>query len=168
MENTISPSYLFRHIAPIAVKAILHSIKKNSSIRQMEYSLEKSSIRNAEDWLLQLDYSASKPSEIQEQQQRRLEMVKEVLINVLPGVREIRFDPSSGVIPTPKVEFNTYYGWVPLRQLGFGYRTMIAWVVDLAARMIERYPDSPDPLAEPAVVLVDEIDLHLHTKWQPR
>jgi predicted ATP-binding protein involved in virulence len=32
--------------------------------------------------------------------------------------------------------------------------------------MVERYPDSPDPLAEPAVVLVDEIDLHLHPKWQ--
>ena len=43
---------------------------------------------------------------------------------------------------------------------------MIAWVVDFAGRMIERYPDSPDPLAEPAVVLVDEIDLHLHPKWQ--
>ena len=62
--------------------------------------------------------------------------------------------------------FKTPYGWVPLRQLGYGYRTMIAWVVDFASRMVERYPDSPDPLAEPAVVLVDEIDLHLHPKWQ--
>ena len=26
--------------------------------------------------------------------------------------------------------------------------------------------DSPNPLAEPAVVLVDEIDLHLHPRWQ--
>jgi len=43
---------------------------------------------------------------------------------------------------------------------------MIAWIVDFARRMVERYPDSPDPLAEPAVVLVDEIDLHLHPKWQ--
>jgi hypothetical protein len=32
--------------------------------------------------------------------------------------------------------------------------------------MVEQYPDSADPLAEPAVVLVDEIDLHLHPKWQ--
>jgi predicted ATP-binding protein involved in virulence len=43
---------------------------------------------------------------------------------------------------------------------------MIAWVVDLAARMFARYPDSDNPLSEPAVVLVDEIDLHLHPKWQ--
>ncbi|NJM45027.1 MAG: AAA family ATPase [Alkalinema sp. RU_4_3] len=39
-------------------------------------------------------------------------------------------------------------------------------MVDLAVRLFRRYPQSPDPLAEPAIVLVDEIDLHLHPKWQ--
>jgi predicted ATP-binding protein involved in virulence len=39
-------------------------------------------------------------------------------------------------------------------------------MVDLAARMLGRYPESDDPLSEPAIVLVDEIDLHLHPKWQ--
>jgi predicted ATP-binding protein involved in virulence len=39
-------------------------------------------------------------------------------------------------------------------------------MVDLASRMFDRYPDSEYPLHEPAVVLVDEIDLHLHPKWQ--
>ena len=50
--------------------------------------------------------------------------------------------------------------------LSHGYQTLIAWMVDFASRMVDRYPDSPDPLAEPAVVLVDEIDLHLHPTWQ--
>jgi predicted ATP-binding protein involved in virulence len=39
-------------------------------------------------------------------------------------------------------------------------------MTDFASRMFEEYPDSPDPLAEPAVVLVDEIDLHLHPQFQ--
>jgi predicted ATP-binding protein involved in virulence len=39
-------------------------------------------------------------------------------------------------------------------------------MVDFASRMVERYPDSQDPLSEAAIVLVDEIDLHLHPKWQ--
>ncbi len=43
---------------------------------------------------------------------------------------------------------------------------MVAWTVDLASRLFDRYPGSPDPIAEPAVVLVDEIDLHLHPNWQ--
>ena len=53
-----------------------------------------------------------------------------------------------------------------MNELSLGYRTLIAWMVDLASRLYDRYPDSTNPLAEPAVVLVDEIDLHLHPKWQ--
>jgi predicted ATP-binding protein involved in virulence len=32
--------------------------------------------------------------------------------------------------------------------------------------MFERYPASENPLQEEAIVLVDEIDLHLHPAWQ--
>jgi hypothetical protein len=130
--------------------------------------LETSSTGDAEGWLLRLDYVSSKVSRMQGRQKRMLGMVEDVLVEILPGVSGIRFDPSSGFNPRPKAEFKTPDGWVPLWQLGYGYRAMIAWVVDLAARMIECYPDSPDPLAGPAVVLVDEIDLHLHPKWQRR
>ncbi|MDR3635786.1 MAG: AAA family ATPase [Isosphaeraceae bacterium] len=119
---------------------------------------------DAEEWLLQLDYSTTKLRDKRQGQWRQ--MVIDVLTNILPDVKDIRFDASSGIHPKPKVEFQTPYGWVALRQLGYGYRTMIAWVVDFASRMIEQNPDSPDPLAEPAVVLVDEIDLHLHPSWQ--
>lgn len=127
---------------------------------------EDAKLFNSEEWLLRLDYSASKPSIIQQQQKKRLELAKGVLIKVLPDVDEIRFTTPTEEKPIPGVEFLTPYGWVPLRRLGYGYRTMIAWVIDVTSRMFERYPHSPDPLAEPAVVLVDEIDLHMHPKWQ--
>ena len=93
-------------------------------------------LRNAEEWLLLLDYSASKSSGVQDRQKQHLEMVEDVLIQVLPDVSEIRFDASSGVWPTPAVEFKTHYGWVSLRQLGYGYRTTIAWIVNFVSRMI--------------------------------
>lgn len=44
----------------------------------------------------------------------------------------------------------------------------MAWVADLAWRLLEHYPKSQNPLEEPAVVLIDEIDLHLHPRWQLR
>jgi len=53
-----------------------------------------------------------------------------------------------------------------MSQLSHGYQTMIAWTVDLASRMVEAYPKSDNPLAEPAICLVDEIDLHMHPRWQ--
>jgi hypothetical protein len=57
-------------------------------------------------------------------------------------------------------------GLVPVSELGLGYQSVLAWVVDLASRLFTAFPDSPDPLAEPCVVLVDEIDIHLHPRWQ--
>jgi hypothetical protein len=123
-------------------------------------------LRNAEEWLSQLDWAAGQESPVQKQQQKRLEQVKELLVRVLPDVRSIRRTAPQKESDRPRFEFETPYGWVRLRQLGYGYQTMIAWMVDFASRMVERYPDSPDPLAEPAVVLVDEIDLHLHPRWQ--
>jgi predicted ATP-binding protein involved in virulence len=128
---------------------------------------DHSTLRNAEEWLLQLDYAAVRASE-DKRQQGRLREAKELLLSVMPEneITGIRPMSSSGPNPKARVEFETPYGWVPLRQLGYGYQTLITWVADLANRMAERYPDSSNPLAEPAVVLVDEIDLHLHPKWQ--
>ena len=130
--------------------------------------LDGAELRNAEQWLMILDYSAKTESPIQESQRGRLDRVKHLLLKVLPSdeVEDIRFSAPTVEQPTPRVEFRTRYGWVPFRRLGHGYRTLIAWVLDFTSRMEERYPDSPDPLAEPAVVLVDEIDLHLHPTWQ--
>jgi hypothetical protein len=127
---------------------------------------DEAQLRDAEEWLLRIDYSASKDSPIKERQSHRLAQVKGLLTSILPDVTNIRITQPTEERPTPTVEFETFSGWVPLRALGHGYRSMIAWMVDFASRMVERYPDSPNPLAEPAVVLVDEIDLHLHPKWQ--
>lgn len=121
---------------------------------------------NAEEWLLQADYAASKASTVQQSAKRRRDHIREVLLKLLPDIDEIRFGKLSENQLNPSVEFNTPYGWVRLQDLSLGYKTLIAWMVDFASRMFDRYPDSPNPLAEPAVCLVDEIDLHLHPTWQ--
>ena len=46
---------------------------------------------NAEEWLLQLDYSASKESPVQEYAQKKRDQVKEILIELLPDISAIRF-----------------------------------------------------------------------------
>lgn len=121
---------------------------------------------DAEEWLQRIDYSASKPSEIRHELSQRFELVRATLIDILPDIDDIRISPPSKEHSSPRVLFRTPYGEVQLRQLGFGYQSLISWVVDFAARMFEAYPESPNPLAEPAVCLVDEIDLHLHPSWQ--
>ena len=52
-------------------------------------------------------------------------------------------------------------------QLSDGERGLLALVLDVARRLSQANPSLDDPLSEGhAVVLIDEIDLHLHPKWQ--
>jgi hypothetical protein len=121
---------------------------------------------NAEEWLLQADYSALIDSPLQEQARLRRDQLIDVLVNLLPDVADVRFVRPKEIGRKPGVEVQVPYGWVSISDLSLGYRALVAWIVDFAYRMFERYPKSETPLAEPAIVLVDEIDLHLHPKWQ--
>lgn len=54
-----------------------------------------------------------------------------------------------------------------LHQLSDGERGLLALVFDLTRRLAIANPDSDNPIAEGvALVLIDEIELHLHPKWQ--
>lgn len=54
----------------------------------------------------------------------------------------------------------------PFRSLSDGYRAFIAWVADLLYHVCYGCPSKKRLDESAGVVLVDEIDLHLHPKWQ--
>ena len=125
-------------------------------------------LHDAEDLLCRLDYSRLKKDQ---KAKRQLNSLKNVIAAMLPDVGdpedvEILGPPQDDPSRPGGVRVKTPYGRVPLAQVSLGYRTMCAWIVDIGWRLIERYPDSPHPLHEPAIVLVDEVDLHLHPRWQ--
>lgn len=54
-----------------------------------------------------------------------------------------------------------------LTQLSDGEKGLLALVFDLVRRLAIANPESANPMAEgAAIVLIDEIELHLHPKWQ--
>ena len=56
-----------------------------------------------------------------------------------------------------------------MRHLSDGERGVLALVLDLTRRLAQANPEIPDPAAEAeAVVLIDELELHLHPGWQRR
>lgn len=117
---------------------------------------------NIEEWLMQLDYAVKNNNT---SAARRLEKVRELICgNVFPEISDFKFESSDEM--HNYVLFLTKDGWFRYTQLGYGYQSMLSWVIDLCKRMFEKYPDSDNPLQESAVVLIDEIDLHLHPKWQ--
>jgi len=58
----------------------------------------------------------------------------------------------------------------PFRTLSDGYRNIVAMVADIAWRASALNPQLGEraPLLAEGVVLIDEIDLHLHPRWQRR
>jgi|694.fasta_scaffold31059_3 predicted ATP-binding protein involved in virulence len=143
------------------------SLSVKSSKHSESLFSDNANLINAEEWLLQTDYAVKSSSgQTRSRLKKQFEHIIEILKRVLPDIDDIRIAPVNKERERPIAEFLTPYGWVQLSSLGLGYRTTIAWMVDLAVRLFKRYPDSEDPLAEPAIVLVDEIDLHMHPKWQ--
>ena len=55
-----------------------------------------------------------------------------------------------------------------LGELSGGCRAVLALAGDLARRMAQGNPHLANPLLSEAVVLIDEVDLHLHPSWQQR
>lgn len=51
-------------------------------------------------------------------------------------------------------------------QLSDGEKNLIALVGDIARRLTIGNPNSTDPLKKSGIVLIDELELHLHPKWQ--
>lgn len=124
---------------------------------------ETGELFDASEQLLYQDYSALKEGP-NGKEAILLQKIKSLLVDILPGV-----DNPDNIKMYAKerlVKIKTQDGEVPLNSLSLGYKTMVAWSVDLALKMLARNPDSENPLDEPAVVIIDEIDLHLHPKWQ--
>jgi predicted ATP-binding protein involved in virulence len=54
-----------------------------------------------------------------------------------------------------------------IRQLSDGERSVLVLILDIARRLTQANPTLDDPMREAeAVILIDEIDLHLHPQWQ--
>lgn len=117
---------------------------------------------NLEEWLMQLDY-ASKNEQIAAHD--RLNRIKDLICsNLFPEIKDFKFESSDKL--HNYVLFKTEDGWFRYTQLGYGYQSMLSWIIDLCKKMFDAYPDMQNPLDGEAVVLIDEIDLHLHPKWQ--
>ena len=117
-----------------------------------------------QEWLLQLDYSQKSGSE---KSQKRLEKMHDLVrSDLFPGVTDFSFKKDGDNEHVVVVFSAGKDGDMRFDELGFGYQTTLTWLADFCKRMFELYPDAENPFHEEAVVLVDEIDLHLHPKWQ--
>lgn len=91
------------------------------------------------------------------------ELLEKLVKAMVPGDVEA-FGPISS--PDFEIFLSTSDGDVPFDSLSQGMASVFNWLGVLVQRLYDVYPDRPTPHQEPAVVLIDEIDSHLHPEWQ--
>ena len=94
---------------------------------------------------------------------RLLNSFFEILGELTPGVK---CSFSSVDRSTWEVMVKTDDGEVSIDLLSQGTSSIFGWVGILLQRLYEVFPNAPEPEKQPALVLVDEIDAHMHPEWQ--
>lgn len=119
---------------------------------------EDAALTNTTEWLIKLHNTAREGDAISEQ---ALQHIKQAFSTELfPKPVELLVDARSALLRIDKGNA------VPLHQLSDGYRSMLALALDLLRWVIQAFPDAANPLECYGVVLIDELDAHLHPSWQ--
>ena len=112
-------------------------------------------LENPVKWLQNIDYREKSGEGLR----ISLEMAKEILRELLDENVTIEVSPD-------KVIFNERGTEVTFNQLSDGYKSVIIWISDLIARLSEKQPYVSTIQDFRGIVLVDEIGVYLHPKWQ--
>jgi predicted ATP-binding protein involved in virulence len=123
--------------------------------------------RGAMEWFVTKESEEAREGKKRQDYSYKLHEVEIVRQAIELTIKECRNLRSSLTPPRLLVDFQDKQPvTLEISQLSHGFRTMLALVMDLARRMAQANPHSEKPLNEEAIVLIDEIDLHLHPKWQ--
>ncbi|MDE5191306.1 AAA family ATPase [Citrobacter freundii] len=93
----------------------------------------------------------------------QLGAVKKAIFNIIPSIEDIFIDRKSG---SAEVKIRNNGDTVNLNQSSQGQKTLISFVADLTRRLTLLNPYLENPLNGQGIVIIDEIELHLHPQWQ--
>lgn len=89
--------------------------------------------------------------------------VEEAVLSCVPGATRLRFDGDR-----KEIVLEIGDSEIPFYSLSDGQRSMVSMVADIAIKAVTLNPHLGENAAKESagVVLIDELDLHLHPKWQ--
>jgi energy-coupling factor transporter ATP-binding protein EcfA2 len=122
---------------------------------------ENEPLSEFDQWMVYLDYRIAKGGDGAKEAKRQRDLGIEAINALLPD--GIRFESVSA---EGRILFNVKGSHVPTISLSDGYRSVLALTGDLVWRLIQSFPNTNNPFLEKGVVLIDELDIHLHPSWQ--
>ena len=93
---------------------------------------------------------------------REIQIVTKTIENFIEGYSNLRIKR----VPRPHMLVDKNGKTFNLEQLSDGEKNLIALVGDIARRLSIANPNSKEPLKGDGIILIDEVDLHLHPAWQ--
>jgi len=117
-------------------------------------------------WLLHLDHniqSATTAPSLRELYRRLWDEFFRVVEKITPGVN---LAPGKVDATTRQVNVKTDDGEIPIEAVSQGTQSLMGWIGIVLKRLFEVYGNDDDPLQRYALVLIDEIDAHMHPQWQ--
>jgi hypothetical protein len=147
----------FRRLSGGAEYANQIVARQRRSARFVTLFREDAALTNATAWLLER-YSAARE---EPKEAKKLEVVKQAIAEKL-------LPETAGLVMNARtVKLRRHDGSeTSFQDLSDGYRSMLALSVDLLRWLTQAFPDVAKPLECPGVVVVDELDAHLHPDWQ--
>jgi predicted ATPase len=134
---------------------------RNDSDKKAEYAHQTlfdddCYLENPIKWLQYLDYAELKAQNTPVGKLQAIELLREILDR-----DEFTID-----INPDAVTFYVQNQRLPFEHLSHGYKSVITWVADLLTRLAKQQPDVVSTHDFTGIVLIDEVDLFLHPKWQ--
>ncbi len=118
--------------------------------------------RQLKQWIVNLDFYRAKAKADRNEESPTWETLRQALDTILAPYMFERVDDNFEVL------FSTPTGLVPIEALSDGFRSVFVIVTELLLRLSLTTDDPNRLLQQEAVCLIDEIDAHLHPRWQER
>jgi len=99
--------------------------------------------------------------------QGRINALNDAVSRFFDWFTDLRVDRTSGKSKKTTLLLDKDGVTLNINQLSDGERGILALILDLVQRLLQANPDLENPLQDgKALVLIDELDLHLHPRWQ--
>lgn len=125
----------------------------------MDFSMD---VKSVQQWCLKQEVTLSNKGTV-----REYEMFKNIVASFMKEINEL--DNIPAIYYSPQFDELVYKddkAEMPISKLSAGYQSLLWMIMDLAYRVCMLNPELDNRKQITGIVLIDEIDLHLHPKWQ--
>jgi predicted ATP-binding protein involved in virulence len=124
---------------------------------------DEGNLSNVEEWLKDemLKFLKAKVKKDKIKIEKQYKMVKEALSELMPSVSRVDYNDKEA-----QIEYTENGEVVRMERLASGNKSILAMIGDILIRLLRFYPDAEETADFKGIIIIDELDLHLHPSWQ--